>query len=155
MHLTRRPVAGTAGFTLLELLVCLALAGILAAMAAPAFSAMRAEWRLNTAARQVALDLRAARARAVAGGTNRRVLFLQQFGTYLRQTQDGPSTYANDGAPAQLPAGVRITGCTAVGSAVTFRPRGNAITFGTVTLGDVRGRTRAVVVNMVGRTRIR
>lgn len=148
-HTTR-----TAGFTLLEALLCLGLMGILGGMAVPAFSAIRANWQLNTAARQVALDLRAARARAVATGTNQRVRFIKQLGSYQRQKQDGPQTYVNDGAPTQLPSGILVTACTAVGSAVTFRPRGNAITFGTVTLVDPGGRTRTVIVNMVGRTRI-
>ncbi len=142
------------GLTILELLVVTALIGILTAIALPSFGGMRSQWRLNAAARQVVMDLKVARTRAMADVTGHRVRFAVRGATYQPQRQATDGTYADDGAAVGLPEGVGIDACTAAGAAVGFRPRGNASTFGTITLRNDVGALRRIVVDIVGRMRV-
>jgi prepilin-type N-terminal cleavage/methylation domain-containing protein len=141
------------GVTLLELLAGLALFGALTAVAVPHVAVLRARWRLGAAARQVVMDLKVARARAMADVANRRVRFTVPGSAYQHQRQDN-GRYLDDGGPMALPEGISIGACSAVGSAVGFRPRGPATTFGTITLRNERGEQRRIVVDIVGRMRI-
>jgi type II secretory pathway pseudopilin PulG len=65
----------SAGTSLPDVLVVLALAGLALAAAAPAFGRATSEARTSAGARQVALTLQAARWRAVATGTAHGLLF--------------------------------------------------------------------------------
>jgi general secretion pathway protein H len=65
---TREGNARAAGFTLVEMLVCIAILVLLMAAFAPAFSGSRAKTRLATAAHALALSLRATRELALADG---------------------------------------------------------------------------------------
>lgn len=145
--------ASAAGFTVLELLIALSLHAALAAAAALAYADMRPESDLAAAARRVALDLTAARLRALTRQATHRIVFAEGSGTYVRQRKVG-AAFADDGAPAALPAGITIAQCTANDDTVSFRPRGNASTFGTLTLRNSRGRERRVVVGITGQIRV-
>jgi general secretion pathway protein H len=57
-----------AGFTLIELMVCLALVAAVFAMASPVFSRLQAGWSLRSAARDVADQMLQARGRAIDEG---------------------------------------------------------------------------------------
>jgi len=142
------------GLTILELLVALALLGTLAAIALPNVTALRSRWQLSAAARQVVMDLKVARTRAIADVANHRVRFAVQGSSYQAQRQGPDGSYANDGVPVALPDGIAIDACTATAAAVGFRPQGNASTFGTITLRNDAGAQRRIVVDMVGRMRI-
>jgi len=61
-----RPEPGFGGFTLVELLVCLALLTLIVAAMVPAVSGARSKSRLETSAHELALALRSTRDRAVA-----------------------------------------------------------------------------------------
>src|SRR5262245_48400431 len=71
-----RGSAGPRGFTLLELLVVLAIVGLLAAVTLPAMKGMRQSNALSAANRQLLDDLAAARQRAIKDGTVVMVLFV-------------------------------------------------------------------------------
>jgi hypothetical protein len=73
--------------------------------------------------------------------------------SYRLQARNG-NTYDDEGAPVALPAGITILDCTARSAAISFRPRGNAGTFGTVTLQNSQGDTRRVVVDIAGQVRV-
>jgi len=141
------------GLTLLELIVALTLVAVLLGAAMFGYSRMRDELRLNQAARQVMLDLAVMRTRALADNTGWRLVFDHDRDSYQPQQQIG-NAYQDDGTATTLPAGIDLTGCTASGSAVTFCPRGNAATFGTITLCNSAGRVRQVVVDIAGRIRV-
>jgi prepilin-type N-terminal cleavage/methylation domain-containing protein len=141
------------GVTLFELMVALAVSTSLAGIALFSYRQAAEDLRLNQAARQVVLDLTITRTRALAENGARRVVFSTDNGCYQPQRQAGGS-YEDDGAPIALPAGIELTDCTASGSAVTFRPRGNATSFGTITLRNPPGRERHVVVDIAGRIRV-
>ena len=142
------------GLTLIELLVVFALVAILSAIALPAYGRMLAGWRLDAAARQVVLDLGVARLRAIAESTGHRLRFPTPAAAYGHEREDDTGRYAPLGRPRALPEGVQIVRCTARGSAVTFRPRGQASTFGTITLRAASGGERRVIVDIAGRARI-
>ena len=65
---------GLAGFTLFELLITLALIGILAGLALPSFQQLILNARLRSAAETVASDLRMARRAAVLENTPQQIL---------------------------------------------------------------------------------
>jgi prepilin-type N-terminal cleavage/methylation domain-containing protein len=64
-----------AGFTMIEVLVAISVAGILMAIAIPRFYAVLPGIRLTLATRQVATDLQLARMRAIAQRTNKTIVF--------------------------------------------------------------------------------
>lgn len=141
------------GFTLLELLVALALFAATAGLAVPAWQRQLDTWRLAAATRQVVMDLKVARARAISAGATYRVRFPEDAAHYVLERQQSGGAYAAAAPATALPDGVRIDACTAAGSGVSFRPRGHAATFGTITLRNPSG-VRQVVVDIAGRLRV-
>jgi prepilin-type N-terminal cleavage/methylation domain-containing protein len=142
------------GFTLLELLIAITLAGVLSAIALPSVQRQVERWRIGAAARQVVMDLKAARARAIAGGAAERIHFAVASATYQLERQRPGGAYAAIAPATRLPDGVRVVDCTAAGDGVGFRPRGYAITFGTITLRNASGDERRVIVDIAGRLRV-
>ena len=141
------------GLSILELVVALGLASVLAGVGVLSHHALRPGLNLMTATRQVVMGLLAARMRAVARNTDLRLVFPSGSTAYRLQARNG-STYDDEGAPVALAAGIVIVDCTARASAISFRPRGNAGTFGTVTLQNARGDVRRVVVDIAGQVRV-
>jgi prepilin peptidase dependent protein A len=145
MALTQR------GFSLLELLTVMTLIAILAGIGVLNHHALRARLNLRTAARQIVMDLKVARMRAVATNSNHRIRF--RNADYQRQRKKGDQ-YADDGPAVPLPTGIAITDCTANDDAISFRPRGNASSFGAITIGNQRGDVRRIVVDIAGQIRV-
>ncbi|MCK6555995.1 GspH/FimT family protein [Candidatus Binatia bacterium] len=141
------------GVTLLEVVVAVALVGILGATAVLAHGAMRDALALREGAVQVAADLRAARLRALGMGRGQRLLFAAETRVYQAQ-EETTAGYVDAGEPRALPAGVVVVGCNADGGGIVFRPRGHAASFGTVTVRNRSGGVRRIVVNITGRVRI-
>jgi prepilin-type N-terminal cleavage/methylation domain-containing protein len=146
-------MADTRGFSILELVVTLSLASILAGISVLSHNALRPRLNLGMATRQVVMDLQLTRMRAVAHNANQRIVFPDGGSGYQRQRQTG-STYGDDGAAVALPPGITVLDCTAGNSTITFRPRGNASSFGTVTLANTTGDVRRVVVDIAGQVRV-
>lgn len=141
------------GFSLLELVVVLSLASILAGISALAHQRLRPGLNLSLAARQLLMDLKLARMRAVAEHVNHRIVFLGGSASYRAQHRTA-SGYQDEGQPVPLPAGIVIGDCTARDHAIMFVPRGNAGSFGTVTLRNERGDVRRVTVDIAGQIRV-
>ncbi len=141
------------GLTLLELLVVLALAGILGGVAVLGHRALRPSLDLSSATRQVVMDLKLARVRAVTEHVNHRIVFAETGGSYQLQRLERDA-YADAGVPARLPQDIAISDCTARDRAIGFRPRGNAESFGTVTLRNGTGSERSVIVDIAGQIRV-
>jgi Tfp pilus assembly protein FimT len=142
------------GLSLLELLTALVVASILSGTALLGYRATMADWELNAAVRQVVMDLKATRIRAIAENAGQRILFEVPSTEYQRQKQNASSDYVNVAAPIPLPDGVETTDCTARGNAVTFHPRGHASTFGTIIVRNAEGTERRIIIDMAGRLRI-
>ena len=141
------------GLSLLELVVALGIVSVLAGVGVLSHQALRPGLNLTAATRQVVMGLLATRMRAVARNTDLRIVFPSGSTTYRLQARNG-NTYDDEGAPVALAAGISILDCTARAFAISFRPRGNAGTFGTVTLQNTRGDVRHVVVDIAGQVRV-
>ena len=141
------------GFALIELAAVLGLLSILGAIAVLSHHGVRSRLALSTAARQVTLDLKRARMRAITRNVNHRIIFTAGSERYQRQQKRG-STYVDEGAAVALPPGIMVTDCSAAENAISFRPRGNAGTFGTVTLRNPFGEIRRVIVDIAGQVRV-
>ena len=141
------------GFSLLELVVALSLASVLAGIAVLNHHALRPRLDLRDAARQVVMDLKVARLRAAAENVNHRIVFTNGGTTYQPQRKSGTS-YTNTAPPVPLPQGIIVADCTANGNAIGFLPRGNAATFGTVTIRNRVGEARQIVVDIAGQVRV-
>ncbi len=131
------------GLTLLELLVALAVLGLLLSLGLPPFKRLMAAIRLSGAAQHLASDLHLARFQAIARSTTARLLF-RGTGYELQVGDQDPEPLR------ELPPGVQITRITRT---PVFYPRGTAVPAGSITLSNASGSKR-VVVSIVGRIRV-
>ncbi|GIW40573.1 MAG: hypothetical protein KatS3mg076_1150 [Candidatus Binatia bacterium] len=141
------------GWTATELAVATLLFVLVSSLFAWEGVGWRSRIALDTAAWQVASDLRRARSRALAEGRRVRLVFDTRSDAYTTEkNHDG--AYLPSGPPVPLPRGIDLVECTARDDTVTFSPTGTAPTFGTVVLENRGGEKRSVVVDIVGRVRI-
>lgn len=88
--------SGKSGFTLVELVLVMAIMTILAAMAAPRYGRATGRYRLDLAARRVAADLRMAQSSAKAASTSRAVVFATATDQYQLSGVAAPDGIAGD-----------------------------------------------------------
>ncbi|HET58672.1 MAG TPA: type II secretion system protein GspH [Deltaproteobacteria bacterium] len=140
----QRPVSG--GFTLVELMIVVALMGIMAAIAAPGFRDYMAQNRLNGAARLVMTDLMYARSQAATENANFTVDFSGNSYSVMR-TDDSDVRRSRNIQDEYFD--VTMTS----NQDFVYRPNGTVTAAGTVTLTNSKG-TKQVIVSMAGRVRI-
>jgi prepilin-type N-terminal cleavage/methylation domain-containing protein len=143
------------GVTLLELIATLSIGAILMGTAALGLRDLRDRWQLQHATRQVVLDLRLARLAAIAEGRSHALRFEPSADGYWREVHPDGGGDPDTTSLRTFPPGVIVTSCTARNGSISFRPRGNAASFGTITLQGHAGELRSIVVDMVGRVRVR
>lgn len=140
------------GFSLLELLLVVAVLGILAAIAVPRFSSADAQRDLDNAARQLVVDLRWTSQMAVNSVETVKVVFVNVSPFGYRVVQGAAETVIK---PTQsFPATVSFS---AVVSPVSFdvygKPTGAADV--AITLQNTAGQTRTVNIDyLTGRVRM-
>ncbi len=127
------------GFTLIEMMVTLAVVGILAAIAVPSMSKILPRIKLRSAASQLSNDLQAARYRGISGNFRTQVVFNTVAGTYTRNLDTDRNGAFGAGeadiVDRTMPSGVDfVPGSTAPN--VTFDPTGSADD-GTAGVGDI------------------
>jgi prepilin-type N-terminal cleavage/methylation domain-containing protein len=130
-------------FTLLELLVAMAILGILAAMTVPRWSALLPIFRLNSATRQIQSELHNLRAHAASENISFQLLYSENEPRYT--TQRGNVSLVT----RELPEGTMI----ARSGRISFSPRGTA-QGGRVRIHSNGGSCTQVVVSPTGRIRI-
>jgi general secretion pathway protein H len=122
------------GYTLLELLVVLAIIGLIASAALPMFAAMRPGLQAKSAARAIAEDLRTARQSAISSGEETRVVMNGAANRYA---------ILPHGAARVLPKQIAFR-VQASGDEIDFFPDGST-SGGAVTVQSGTARHRIVV----------
>ncbi len=141
------------GFTLLEILVAMAILAILAAFAVPQWGNLLSKYRLDSAARQVATELHGARNRAMAQYRRVMLVFDSSTSTYTIQKEQNPGVgdYTAISGSKSLPLGITV----AFNKTPVFQTRGNASPGATITLTNSKNETKEVAVALTGRIDIR
>jgi type IV fimbrial biogenesis protein FimT len=145
---------GEKGFTLMELILVVAIMGILTTIAIPTFQEIMAQRRLNGAARLVMTDLLNARMQAVT--QNHRFLVSVLDNRSYQVLDDNNENGVFDGGESRLIRNIADhfhDVLISANNSPLFLPRGTVTNMGTFTLTNAAG-TRKVVVAATGRVRI-
>lgn len=139
------------GKTLLELIVTLAVLGILSALAGPNLAHLYAQMQLQTVTTEVASELRLARQLAVTRRDRVMVTLMREGESLVVGFLQEPNAhhvyrYGRRGVTIDEPSG---------GDHVVFYPSGRTATATTIRLRNKEGRTREVTVGFNGRVAIR
>jgi prepilin-type N-terminal cleavage/methylation domain-containing protein len=148
------------GFTILELMVVIAILGVMAGIMTPSFMAWRDRSRVKGDATELRAVFESAKLRAIKHNTNAVVTFPDT--TSYQAFVDANDNGIRDGgediiASRTLTPGVTITGNTFVGQDMAFNPRGMANgpnSTGTITMTSPGGERYSVVVSSFGRVRM-
>ncbi len=141
------------GFTLVELMITVALVGIIAAIGGLTFHSYTANRNLKSAAREIVSDFFVYRARAVSEGKTYRIAFDTGGNSYT--IQPGSSTPLTR-SPLAFGSDIRIIDANfGRGHAVNFLPRGTVSPFGNVRLENRRQSSATIKVNITGRTYVK
>jgi len=140
-----------AGVSFLEMIVAVALVGVITAAAGPRIPMMLASYDLVDTTQQIALDLRLARERAITSNAKARVQFASGNWVVQHESPVGSGTYVTDGATQMLPT--TITTDTA-GTTPTFDSRGLAIQPYTITVTNNYGTSKTISVSATGRINV-
>jgi type IV fimbrial biogenesis protein FimT len=162
------PACDERGFTATELLVALAIAGLLLSLAVPGFASLARSAGLSSAANELMVALHTARASAVLRGVPVAVCLTADDSTCL-SAPDAAATgwlvFVSDGAVAasrpavihevlsrfQLPDRLTLSGSRPT---VTFWPVARAAATSTFDLCDLGGAGRSIIVSQTGRPRV-
>ncbi len=146
------------GFTLIELVIAVAIFGIAASLAVPAYLSWQDDSRAKGAAASMRADFERSRMRAIRENTNVRVAF--NTDSYMVHTDlNGDNALNGDDVMVlqrTLPAGVTLTN-TFNGDDMSFSSRGipaaGLSDAGTVDMSSAGGSVYSVIVSGFGRIR--
>ncbi len=139
------------GFTVIELMVVLAVAVIVMGVALPNMMSWLPTYRLSAGARQLAGDLQLARMKAISQNTKYRLKFTTA-NSYEFEKESG-GTFSTESGPFSLPDGITVTGTTPFTTS-EFQARGTVNAGGVITLKNINNLEKTVQVNIVGRVAI-
>ena len=139
----------SSGFSLIEMMVVVALMGIIAAFSIPAMTGMNRTQRLNSAVEGVAGQLRLAREIAIGTGKPQTMHYTLGFVVNGRVT-DYHIHNAAVGTTWKLPRGISYYWGAGTSSSYTFRNDGRSSASGMVILQDTGGRRDTVSVQTSG-----
>ncbi len=138
------------GFTVIELMVVLAVAVIVMGVALPNMMSWLPTYRLSAGARQLAGNLQLARMKAISQNTKYRLNFgVLPSTSYTFEKDDGG--FATESGPFSLPNGITVT---VVSATSEFQARGTVNTASVITLQNINSLTKQVQISIVGRVAI-
>ena len=149
------------GFTFIEIIIVLAIVGILSVLAVPDLSAFTGRLRLETAVRSISTDLREMKMRSILERSNYSIHFdtadklydLPERRTFLPQGIRfgfGPKVLGPPGNPVKTPD---TDGVTFSSNKATFSSQGtNSI--GTIYIANDENITMAISISITGRIKI-
>jgi prepilin-type N-terminal cleavage/methylation domain-containing protein len=138
------------GFTLLELIVVLAIAGATMIFTFPAFGRFNQNWKLVSEADKLVTKLRMTRSAAIMKNLDAVFVFDTTAGTYYYFEDDngngtrGANEYQSEAS--EFPSGITFDSHTFSATRITFGPKGNCNESGSLTVNNNRGRSRIVSV---------
>lgn len=136
------------GFSLVELMVAIIILGIVLVMSLPAFGRFVHTWRLKGSAEQLSTALRTARSAAVMKHTEAVFLIDLNRNEYFFYEDLNGNGSRDSGeyrsATYELASGISFQGHTLSSAVITFGPKGNTSSSGTITLQDLGNKTKAV-----------
>ena len=147
-----------AGFSMIELVVTLALLTIVLLIAIPNFHRISANGNLKTAARDLIADFNTVRERAIA--ENRQFTFTfngNNTYTYSAPASGGNPALNQTKSPANIAPDIAFSNLTfggAGGSVTLFSARGTLTPSGSVQLNNARGSTAIISCNVSGRVSV-
>jgi len=156
------------GFSLIEVMIVVAIIAVVLAMAGPSFNEYRQNTNLKEATRELAGDISLWRQAAIAENARYRLLFNQGGNTYTVQIENPANfgTYVNLSAvnpsindtksPGSFSSAIVITSAnfTSGQAFITFQPRGT-MSAGTVWLQHSgRLSTSTITTNLLGRVNV-
>lgn len=140
------------GHTLMELMVGLAITGIISALAIPNFLTLNSSEQIHSVTEEVASELRLARQLAMAHRDRVRITFdleqqalVSQFVNGLEATLHHVYRYADKEVAIDEPS---------AGLEILFHPSGRSATATTIHLHNNEGQTQTVTVGITGRVSI-
>ena len=136
-------VSGGCGFSIIELVIVVALTGAIAAIALPNWNRFLKSYHLNNSARQIQSELHTLKSRAAAENVNFQLIYAAGAKGYTIQ-RDSIAIVTKP-----LAEGTTI----AKSGKVTFSPRGTAAANRLRLLDDGQGACRQIVVSATGRVR--
>lgn len=150
------PKIRTSGFTLIEMMIVIAVAAVIAAIAIPSFMSMLPGMRLNGAARQVMTDLMAARMDAVKQNNKFRIFFNSPGTNQYQVLDDNNNNGVADAGEAITTKNIQDNYSDVTFSSTNdpiFSPKGTATSLPTITLQNPSG-SKIVSVSIAGRVKI-
>jgi prepilin-type N-terminal cleavage/methylation domain-containing protein len=146
-----RNIHPTRGFSLIELMIAMALVAIVSAMGIPQFQRYTANENLKTAAREVTGDFFTVRQRAVGENLDVYDLTFDVAGNRYSMIRSDTGTTLWTKSLASFGSGARLQSVNFSGTTVSFRKRGT-VSIGNLILTNSRGSTAKVTATITGRT---
>ena len=148
--MSKRSQAWEQGWSLTELLIVLAIMGVMAALAGPSYQAMTARGYARSTTVEIASELRFARQLAMARRERLRIVFDRERRTITLRRADAEGIlhvyqYADKGVVVEEPT---------AGPELLFHPSGRSATPTTIRVRDRQGRETTFTVSITGRVSV-
>lgn len=144
------------GFSLIELIIVVAIIGIMGTIAASTFQSYVNNSNLRTAARDLASDMANTKQRAVSEGLTYRMTINTGNNSYTIEQGNAAGTaftVLTTKRPTAFGANLTINSTNYASNIIYLRPRGTT-SAGNIVLQNSRGSTATITSNITGRTHV-